>query len=565
MQNRSAVPMNHQMRVALTELKVGQKTSSKGLEYNHKRRWETQIAAIFCVALRFSCRFRRSYIGHYGAAGCNHSSFITLRSQYHSLLLGHCMTRLQSYKVTWIIVQVIYNIYWHALSRFPGPWLYATSRVPYVLSAITGNLSMKLHELHEVYGPVVRTASNELSFIEPSAWKTIYGQSESGYTNYKKNYDTFNETRNQIGQSIFIAGDEDHKRMRKILNYAFSPHSLQQLEPLLLENASELLQGLELERVKNNGVVDLVKWYNWAAFDTIADASFAESFRCLRETEYRYWPISLSKTWKKITYASGLKNIMPLTLFMPVISLIQWILPGSMLQKEVNKLDLVMNRVKSHVDLKQANGKDISSSLIKLNDEKHVLSEAELISNLSLFVFAGTETVATLLPAATYLLTQNIQAMRKLTDAIRIAFPDEQSITVLGLGQIPYLTACINEALRLFPPIPEGLPRVVPPRGDVISGELVPGGVGFDAHSSPTGSKLTPSRRLLCKLATLPPTGQPQTLQSLNALFPNDGWGRKSALQGTSYKPRNHFLSVHEIVLGRRKRLSSNTTCPICC
>ena len=362
-------------------------------------------------------------------------------------------------------------MYWHPLSRFPGPWLFATGRIPYVFSAITGNLAVKLHELHEEYGPVVRTASNELSFIDPSAWNTIYGKSQAGYTSYKKNYDTFDDPKNHVGHFIFIAGDEAHVRMRKLLNHAFSPRSLQRLEPMIYENVNELVQGLERDRVENEGIVDLTEWFSWAAFDNIADASFGESFKCLRGPEYRHWLVFLSKTWKKITYVVGLKDIMP------SLSLIQRMIPTSVLQKEANKLDMVLNRVQKHVDTKQTKGNDFLSSLTKINDEKHVLSETELVSNVTLFVFAGTETVATLLPALTYLLTQNMQSMRKLTEAIRTTFPDEDSITVLGLSHIPYLTACIEEALRLFPPVPEGLPRVAPPQGDVISGEWVPGGV----------------------------------------------------------------------------------------
>lgn len=33
---------------------------------------------------------------------------------------------------------------------------------------------MKLKALHDIYGPVVRVAPNELSFITAEAWKDIY-------------------------------------------------------------------------------------------------------------------------------------------------------------------------------------------------------------------------------------------------------------------------------------------------------------------------------------------------------------------------------------------------------
>ena len=88
------------------------------------------------------------------------------------------------------------------------------------------------------------------------------------------------------------------------------------------------------------------------------------------------------------------------------------------------------------------------------------------MANASLFILAGTETVASLLSAVIYLLTQNPAAFGKLAKEIRKSFKDESLLTIQKLGRTTYLTTCIEEALRLVPPVPEGLPRVTPVEGE---------------------------------------------------------------------------------------------------
>ena len=41
---------------------------------------------------------------------------------------------------------------------------------------------------------------------------------------------------------------------------------------------------------------------------------------------------------------------------------------------------------------------------------------------------------------------------------------------------LPYLQACIKEALRIWPPVVGIVQKIVAPEGDTINGQLVPGG-----------------------------------------------------------------------------------------
>lgn len=60
---------------------------------------------------------------------------------------------------------------------------------------------------------------------------------------------------------------------------------------------------------------------------------------------------------------------------------------------------------------------------------------------------------------------------------IRSTFTAESEITVDELARLPYLNACIEEGLRIYPPTPASLPRRVPQEGAFIAGKWIPGDV----------------------------------------------------------------------------------------
>ena len=78
----------------------------------------------------------------------------------------------------------------------------------------------------------------------------------------------------------------------------------------------------------------------------------------------------------------------------------------------------------------------------------------------------------------TFLLLTNVEALERVKREVRSAFSSEKEITLLSVNNLPYMLACINEALRLYPPIPSGLPRYTPSGGAVIAGHDVPEMVG---------------------------------------------------------------------------------------
>jgi cytochrome P450 len=119
------------------------------------------------------------------------------------------------------------------------------------------------------------------------------------------------------------------------------------------------------------------------------------------------------------------------------------------------------------------------NSILKHRGDKDILTDAELISNSTVLIIAGSETTATLLSGGTYWLLQTPSALRKVTDEVRNAFENEEDINFTNAtARLPYMLACLEEGFRMYPPVPARLSRCTLPGAPTdISGYQIAAGV----------------------------------------------------------------------------------------
>ena len=165
----------------------------------------------------------------------------------------------------------------HPLYRFPGSYLAGWSNVLRSYWFLSGRQLYRILDLHEKYGPVVRTAPNELSFSSAASWKDIYGFRQ-GHQAFVKSpfYDggTFADV------AHFIVSERDpvtHGEMRKHLSHAFSERSLKDQEDLVSEMVDEFIKRLGMNASGETGA-DIVFWFNLTTFDIIGSLAFGTSF-----------------------------------------------------------------------------------------------------------------------------------------------------------------------------------------------------------------------------------------------------------------------------------------------
>lgn len=109
----------------------------------------------------------------------------------------------------------LYRLYFHPCAKFPGPALWAISRIPFAYYLYRGNNHIKIHELHNKYGPVVRVAPSEISFIDAEAWNDIYGKATNKSSLAKDNLQ-FLRAKGQEHDLLFEPDDNEHARMRYV-------------------------------------------------------------------------------------------------------------------------------------------------------------------------------------------------------------------------------------------------------------------------------------------------------------------------------------------------------------
>ena len=102
------------------------------------------------------------------------------------------------------------------------------------------------------------------------------------------------------------------------------------------------------------------------------------------------------------------------------------------------------------------------------------MTRDEMVSTASLLVLAGSETTATLLSGATYLLLRHLDVMAKLIMEIRTAFRSDSEIDLTSVGKLDFMLAVLDETMRIYPPVTSQPNRFAPRGGEIVCGKWVP-------------------------------------------------------------------------------------------
>ncbi|KAI9828093.1 MAG: hypothetical protein M1832_003620 [Thelocarpon impressellum] len=393
--------------------------------------------------------------------------------------------------VLYYVAGGVYRLYFSPVAKFPGPKLAAlTLWYEFYYDVVKrGQYTFKIKELHEQYGPIVRINPWELHINDPDFYDEIY-------VGPGKRNDKWPWSAKMFGFStgVFSTIDHDHHRLRRgALAPFFSKRAVMKLEPLVQGNV-DLLCARFREFQKTGEPVNLTLAFSALTTDVISEYSFARSYNNLSDPAFapEYYeallgPSELTMLIKQCGW------LVPFLFNMP-----EWLVQRTnpSMMKLINLQKDYEASIRAIIDGKTDTNRTASHTTIfqdmyEGNLPPHEKTMRRLVDEGQTLIGAGTLTTAHMLRTTSYYLLANPESLAKLKAELNEAMPDlSKSPPVSKLEQLPYLSAVVNEGLRISYGVSHRLQRVMPDRSLKFHDWVIPPGTpvsmtGMLIHDNP--------------------------------------------------------------------------------
>lgn len=178
--------------------------------------------------------------------------------------------------VVYVVSVIIYRIWFHPLSKYPGPFLAKFTDIYPMVAMFNMTRLYWQYDMLKTYGSPVRVATNQLFFSDMKSWVDIYGQSSNPCLKEATFYAPFTATG---ANSVFNEIEKGaHARVRRLLSHAFSLQALLRDEPIIRKRI-EVLDDVVFKPAAQSGeVVDIFGKMMCHFLDISSYFSFGKSF-----------------------------------------------------------------------------------------------------------------------------------------------------------------------------------------------------------------------------------------------------------------------------------------------
>lgn len=317
--------------------------------------------------------------------------------------------------------------------------------------------------------------SCQLHFRNPKAYHEIYN-SKNRWDKEQSLYHSFGEDRSSFGFLTY----EEAKPRKDILNKSFSAKAITGARGLVQDKVDALCNAFD--RVAASGKSADLSWaFRAMTMDIITYYSFGTSVNAIDEPDFKA-PILVAMdasmpVFVMFKHSPLYKNM--IIKCPPNISRI--ISPPTAGLVDLQQI-LGAQIEKLYTDTQQTlsllpHGNTIYHQLLDKESHRNgtVPSKESLYEEGQALMFAGADTVGNTLMLATFYICRDPAIMSRLKTELRAALPAADATPQYPeLEKLPYLNACLKEALRMSSGVISGLPRHVPAEGATISGQAIP-------------------------------------------------------------------------------------------
>ena len=314
-------------------------------------------------------------------------------------------------------------------------------------------------------GPIVRINPHELSINDPDYYDYLYG--------HTLKLDKYPWVTKQFGVSRSTQGTvphDLHRLRRSALSPFFSVAKVVQLGDVIITKIEKVCHLMRQHQVSRTPI-NMYSVYRAMAIDIISDYAMARSYNYLdRKDLGRPWIDMINNAAEAGILARHFGWFLPIMKSLP-FKLTMVLFPDAAAALGVHRQNIeqvtTIKNAGPNVPYDEKNHPTIFYELLfKSHLPPQELDTDRVAQEGTLITVAGSETVGNSLTALHFHLLNNPTKLARLREELFQAMPDPSRIpTWQELKMLPYLTACIEETLRISAGVPYHLARMAPKQG----------------------------------------------------------------------------------------------------
>ncbi|KAH6704365.1 putative cytochrome P450 [Leptodontidium sp. MPI-SDFR-AT-0119] len=401
----------------------------------------------------------------------------------------------------YISIACVYHLFFHPLSKYPGPLLAKVTDLYSVYHNYIGDIHIDALRCHEQYGTFVRYGPNKLINNSATGYSDIYSYGKN--IGKGQEYDTLAQAPISHRSILSSTDKKEHGRKRRVIGQGFNETALRGYESIiqskillfcekLLDDGSSGASGGSQEWSSPRNMAEWceclsqtifgrvsrclttrVQTGNYLSFDIMANVVFSHPLDLLSRPDNRYIVHAIDDMMYRVGVLSQIPQLLKWRAS-------KWIIPKgkSSGNRFVEKAtQIAMARLQGAA---LEGHRDAFQNLIDAKDSEtgEGLPIPELLAETVTLIVAGSDTTASAFAATFFYLSRNPEALIRLNEEVRSTFQDASDIhSGPELRSCTYLRACVDEAMRLNPPVSSPLWREVLVGGAEVDGEFIGQGV----------------------------------------------------------------------------------------